>query len=124
VFTAVDGLVEYHLGGTVDDHLPLAPSKLMFDVVRDWAKDRGHAVLNLGGGIGASPGPLLHFKAGFSNARAEFHTCRVLVDLERYATLGRARLHADAAQDAASQAAPTSFFPAYRASADVTVGSR
>ena len=111
VFTTVDGLVEYHLGGTVDEYLPLAPSKLMFEHVRDWAKDRGDTILNLGGGIGASPGPLLHFKAGFSSARAEFHTCRVTIDAKRSAALERARLQSRAL----IEDAPNDFFPPYRA---------
>jgi hypothetical protein len=110
LFTTVDGVVEYHLGATVDTFRSLAPSKLMFDAVRWWAKDRGESLLNLGGGVGAGGGPLLHFKAGFSPLRADFHSCRVTIDEGRYAMLLRSRRET-AGYDAA---AASGYFPEYR----------
>jgi hypothetical protein len=107
LFTAVDGIVEYHLGGTSDAHLAQAPSKLMFHAVRLWAKEAGHELLNLGGGLGSSTGPLYNFKAGFARSVADFCTLRVVFDEERYARLSRAAgVEAGAGGD---------YFPGYRA---------
>jgi len=106
----VDGVVEYHLGGTADAYLTAAPSKLMFDFVRSWAKFEGADILNLGGGVGSGSGPLLHFKAGFSRSRADYHTCRVTIDETRYAALVEARRAALAPNVTVSR----DFFPEYR----------
>ena len=106
LFTAVDGIVEYHLGGTSDEHVALAPSKLMFHAVREWARASGHAVVNLGGGLGGLPGPLLNFKAGFARSSADFCTLRVVLDPGRYEALCAA-----AGADGADE---SDFFPRYR----------
>ena len=71
VFTVADGIVQYHLGGTKDDFLPLSPMKFVFDTVRRWATEQRLRVLHLGGGFGARDDSLFHFKAGFSNRRHE-----------------------------------------------------
>jgi hypothetical protein len=80
LFSEMDGVVEYHLGGTADAFLQDGPSKLLFHAVRRWAKTRGNRVLHLGGGVGGAPDSLFHFKAGFSSWRLPFHTWRVVVD--------------------------------------------
>jgi hypothetical protein len=106
LFTAVDGIVEYHLGGTCDEYVALAPSKLMFHAVREWARASGHALLNLGGGLGGVPGPLLSFKAGFARSSADFCTLRLVLDPERYDALNAA-----AGAEAGDE---LGFFPRYR----------
>lgn len=87
LFTVVDELVQYHLGGTAERYLERAPSKLMFNAVRDWAQDAGCRLFHLGGGVGGRDDSLFRFKAGFSAGTAEFHTCRLVVQHERYAWL-------------------------------------
>jgi hypothetical protein len=109
LFMLADGIAEYHLGGTADDHFARAPSKLMFDFVRRWAKQIGASVLNLGGGVGGSAGPLHQFKTGFSQAQADFHTVRIVFDHEAYQRLVAASREIRSVEDA-----PDSFFPAYR----------
>ncbi len=109
LFTLVDGIAEYHLGGTAEDYLSLAPSKLMFDVARRWAKGLGASVLNLGGGVGASSGPLHQFKTGFSPSQADFHTVRVVFDEAQYQRLTDAHR-----ERYGLDAGPDDFFPAYR----------
>lgn len=105
VFFETAGIVEYHLGGTSGDFLSVAPSKLMFDVVRSWARDRGNRMLHLGGGHGGREDSLFHFKAGFSSSRARFYTVRMVLDETRHAEL----LQRCDAKSAGG------FFPAYRA---------
>jgi hypothetical protein len=109
LFLLVDGIAEYHLGGTADAHFPKAPSKLMFDFMRQWAKDRGASYLNLGGGIGGSADSLFWFKSGFSHSQADFHTVRIVFDDERYNQLTATSRALRPADDASDQ-----FFPAYR----------
>jgi len=115
LFMRTSSIVEYHLGGTDEAHFHLAPSKLMLDFARRWAKERGASVLNLGGGFGGTVGSLQHFKTGFSKTEADFHTVRMVFDEQRYAQLSRARpavvSDAGAVDD---NDGPDDFFPAYR----------
>lgn len=104
IFFVTGGMVHYHLGGTAEAHLRHAPSKLMFHHVSRWAQERGERALHLGGGLGAMEDSLFNFKAGFSPLRAGFHTCRVVVDPERYASL--------VGPQEASEL--SGYFPAYR----------
>lgn len=84
VFTVTNGIIEYHLGGTAERFLGVAPSKLMFYDVRNWGKEEGHRVLHLGGGLGGEADSLFKFKAGFSNNYADFFTFRMVLDQENY----------------------------------------
>jgi hypothetical protein len=107
VFTA--DVADYHLGGTADEYLPYAPSKLMFDFARRWAKARGASMLNLGGGMGGSSGSLHHFKKGFSRAAADRFTARFVFNEECYS-----RFTAMARNRGLVDESPDAFFPAYR----------
>jgi hypothetical protein len=110
LFTEMDGIVEYHLGGTADDFRRDAPSKLLFHAVRCWAKARGDRVLHLGGGVGGGTDSLFHFKAGFSSWRLPFHTWRVVVDPPAFEGLvTRWRNLSGLAPEGS-----TGFFPSYR----------
>jgi hypothetical protein len=110
LFTETDGIVEYHLGGSAEPYLRHAASKLMFYTIRQWAHASGYRTLNLGGGVGGQPGPLLNFKAGFSRSRAPYYTLRVVFDAARYAHL--TRLWRERAECPAPPIA--GFFPDYR----------
>lgn len=90
LFTAINGIVQTYLSGTFDKYLSLAPSKLEIDVVRRWAKENGHHVFHLGGGVGSRLDSLFKFKSGFSNLRADFYTYRMILDMEKYKNLVRA----------------------------------
>jgi len=84
VFTVINGIIEYHLGGTAEHFLGVAPSKLMFSDVRNWGKEAGYRVLHLGGGLGGEADSLFQFKAGFSQNYADFCTCRMVLDQAKY----------------------------------------
>ncbi len=87
VFTVTNGIIEYHLGGTAEPFLGVAPSKLMFSDVRTWGKEGGHRILHLGGGLGGETDSLFKFKAGFSQDHSSFHTFRMVLDQEKYGRL-------------------------------------
>jgi hypothetical protein len=108
LFIVTDGIVEYHLGGTAGRYLPLAPSKLVLDFVWRWAEEQRLGVLHLGGGVGAVEDSLFEFKAGFSPARGEFYTYRVVLDEAKYAALR------EAAESLRGAPAAGDFFPQYR----------
>ena len=107
VFSEIEGMVQFHLSGTRSDHRRTSPSRLMLDCMRRVMKGRGARRFHLGGGVGAAEDSLYEFKRGFSHARAEFHTWRLLGDPVAY----------DAACQAAMRAGATGhegFFPPYR----------
>lgn len=112
LFTECNGIVQYHLGGTKTSFLKQAPSKLMFDYVRFWAKERGNQVFHLGGGVGSAKDSLYHFKAGFSKQRHNFQTFRLIVDTKQYLNL--VKLRAKYLNTEAEKLLETDFFPAYR----------
>jgi lipid II:glycine glycyltransferase (peptidoglycan interpeptide bridge formation enzyme) len=104
--------VQYHLGGTKNEFLKQAPSKLMFDYVRFWAKERGNKFLHLGGGVGSAKDSLYNFKAGFSKQRHLFLTLRLITDQQKYDSL--VELRAKTLKTAAKNLVDSNFFPAYR----------
>ena len=111
LFVSTDGTLQYHLGGTADDYLPLAPSKLMFHAMCHWGQQTSHKLLHLGGGVGGADDSLLQFKSGFSTAQSAFYTYRIIVDEDKHDTLLRG-----APQKKADLLHPwrNEFFPAYR----------
>src|SRR5204863_2673190 len=78
LFTECCGIVQYHLSGADERFLRLAPTKLLLDDVRYWAKERGNRLFHLGGGLGAASDSLFDFKAGFSRHRGTFCTSRIV----------------------------------------------
>jgi hypothetical protein len=83
-------IVQLHLAGVATAHVACEPMKLLIHGTRAWAKDHHQRWLHLGGGRGATPDGLLHFKAGFSPSRWPFHTLRVVISPARYAALAAA----------------------------------
>lgn len=112
LFTEACGIVQYHLGGTKSAFLKQAPSKLMFDYVRTWAKERNNEFLHLGGGVGSAKDSLYHFKAGFSKQRHTFSTMRLVVDQKNYHSLVQRR--AEELDISDEELLKSDFFPAYR----------
>ena len=105
----IDGLVQFHLAATASPYLCKAPSKLMFDAVRQWAQKQGGDFLHLGGGVGGRNDSLFRFKAGFSDGRADFYTFRMIFDRDRYDQLVRQWRESGATAEEEDD-----FFPLYR----------
>ena len=115
LFTEVDGIVQYHLGGTDGDFVKLSPIKGIFSITAHWARTRGNRIMHLGGGLGGSEDALFTFKAGFSPDRHMFQTARIVVDQAAY---DRSNV-LWAQQHGQPVAAADRFFPPYRAPAPV-----
>lgn len=113
LFTECNGIVQYHLGGTKNRYLKEAPSKLMFDYVRYWAKERGNSFVHLGGGLGGSKDDnLFRFKSGFSKQRHTFLTMRLVTEEKKYLAL--TDLQAKLLSISSDKLINSKFFPAYR----------
>ncbi|MCI0455733.1 MAG: GNAT family N-acetyltransferase, partial [Gemmataceae bacterium] len=114
LFLACAGILQYHLSGTYNQYLALAPMKLLLDEVRGWATEQGFRMLHLGGGSTDAPeDSLLHFKAGFSDRRHAFHTWRWVVQEEAYQQL--CALKRGWNEQNGQRYAVANFFPEYRA---------
>ncbi len=112
IFFEYSGIIQYHLGGTKENFLKQAPSKLMFDFVRFWAKQRGNKIFYLGGGVGASKDSLYNFKAGFSKSRNTFQSLRLIIDCDKYLRL--VNIRAKFLNIQPEELLKSDFFPAYR----------
>jgi carbamoyl-phosphate synthase large subunit len=113
LFVACQGIVQYHLGGTADDALKLAPMKLLIDEVRHWANAEGLRVFHLGGGATPrSDDTLLHFKMGFSDCTEEFAVWKRVLFPEVYERLCDLKRRFD--ERKALRPAAEDFFPKYR----------
>ena len=112
LFTICDGIVQYHLGGTSDESLKLAPMPLLIDGARLWANEQGARTFHLGGGVGSKMDSLFHFKAGFSDRRHTFPTWRWVIEPDAYRALCDRSARRNFEMGA--QWTSTDFFPQYR----------
>ena len=112
IFVETAGLVHYHLSAVANEYRHLGPNKLIITFVRTWAQEQSNKVLHLGGGVGGAYDSLFHFKAGFSKARADFYSYRLIVDQQKYKSLCRL----PETQVGLADLGPPPFFPAYRQS--------
>jgi Acetyltransferase (GNAT) domain len=109
--TEVCGTIQYHLGGTLTEYLPQAPTTMMLDYIIEWGRSRNDRYLNLGGGLGGSQDSLYHFKAGFSDLSKPFMTVKSIVNNEIYDHL--TCLKSESSGMALVEIQRTTFFPAY-----------
>ena len=113
LFVTCHGIIQYHLGGTLNDALKLAPMKLLVDDVRLWGNQQGHRAFHLGGGTTADPADsLLHYKLGFSDTTHEFATWRWTLLQDVHDRLCEAKRQWNESHQL--RIADASFFPAYR----------
>jgi hypothetical protein len=113
IFFETNGIIQYHLGGTLDEFLSQSPFHMIIHHGALWAKRRGNQWLHLGGGVGSANDSLLRFKSGFSPLRQRFQVARLITDEPEYLRLVALRA---AALDSGPEALlATSYFPAYRA---------
>jgi hypothetical protein len=112
LFVVCNGIVQYHLGGTLNEFIRFAPMKLLLETVRLWALEQNLRVFHIGGGLGGHQDSLFHFKAGFSDRRHAFVTWRWVLFPEVYE-------QANATKQAWNkrhglEAGAIDYFPAYR----------
>jgi hypothetical protein len=111
LFSSVNGIIQYHLGGSDSEHLALAPTKLMFDRVRHWGSETGHRYLHLGGGVGGQKDGLYRFKSQFSNQDFPFFVWKWIVEPDTYSRLVAVATGSETTEPISYEG----YFPAYRA---------
>jgi hypothetical protein len=111
LFTEFEGIVQVHLVATNEALLSLSPFKVLVDDARRWSRERGAAVLHLGGGRGGRKDGLYAFKTRFSSRRHKFCTGRWILDQAAYGDLLKVRLSGVSGGGVLD----ANYFPAYRA---------
>ncbi|PYE36715.1 GNAT family N-acetyltransferase [Psychrobacter fozii] len=81
------GIMQFHLGGTLNAYTHLQPSKLITHVARNWGRENNYSLLHLGGGLGSNLDSLYEYKKGFSSQELLFKTYRLVVNSSKYAAL-------------------------------------
>ena len=81
------GIMQFHLGGTLNAYTHLQPSKLITHVARDWGRTNHYKLLHLGGGVGSNLDSLYEYKKGFSSQELLFKTYRLVVNPAKYTAL-------------------------------------
>lgn len=81
------GIMQFHLGGTLNYYKNLQPSKLITHVARDWGRQNNYKILHLGGGVGAKLDSLYEYKKGFSSQELLFKTYRLITNAKEYSKL-------------------------------------
>lgn len=104
MFVKTNNIVQYHLSGSKEAYLDLAPVKLLIDEMRIQATNEGgYDHFNLGGGYGSQNDSLLRFKLSFSKQMNDFCVWKHIVDQDVYDELASSK--ASKHQD---------YFPQYR----------
>lgn len=89
IFSFTNGISQYHLGGTAGEFYRFAPTKLMFNFVREYANSIGCHSLHLGGGLGGGEDNLFNFKLGFSDDVKSFYVCKKILNENVYRELSK-----------------------------------
>ena len=103
MFVTTNGIVQFHLSGTLNEYLKSRPAKLFLDEMRIKATESHCHFFNLGGGVGGREDSLFEFKSAFSEDIRDFKVWKLVVDQHKYDYLSSEVTEAE--QD---------FFPAYR----------
>ena len=87
MFIKTNNIVQYHISGSKEKYLDIAPIKLLIDEMRIRATQEGYKYFNLGGGYGGHNDSLLRFKLSFSKKLVDFHVWQYVVNQELYENL-------------------------------------
>ena len=112
-----NGMMHYHLSGTVSEYRKLAPTNLLLYEAALWGAKQGFTLFHLGGGVGSGEDNLYKFKAAFNrNSDYQFSIGQEVFNLGMYNQLldWRKEKEPDFICD-------ESYFPAYRQSVDPNV---
>jgi len=84
LFSLCGCIVQYHLAGTREEYLQMAPMKLLLDYVRQWGIQQGAHTFHLGGGVGGENDSLFSFKRGFTDREHKFSVWKHIVSPDVY----------------------------------------
>ena len=103
MFIKTNNIVQYHISGCEEEHLDIAPIKLLIDEMRILGTQEGYRYFNLGGGYGAQNDSLLRFKMSFSKQLVGFSVWKYIVNHDLYDELTNPR-----------ETVQLDYFPQYR----------
>ena len=111
IILAANGMMDYHLSGSIREYSSLAPTNLLLYRAALWGNANGYKTLYLGGGVGSGEDSLFRFKRAFYRGELNrFHIGKKVFDRERYDELCKiagAESHSD-------NLIESGFFPEYR----------
>lgn len=100
-----NGMLNYHLSGSIKEFQNLAPTNLLLWKVVEWGCDNGGKTFHLGGGVGCKEDSLFHFKRAFNREElCEYRIGKRIFIQDEYDALV-----------SLSGVTSESFFPQYRA---------
>ena len=107
IILAANGMMDYHLSGSIQEYSSLAPTNLLLYKAALWGCANGYKTLYLGGGVGSGEDSLFKFKRSFYKGDLNrFHIGKKIFDQEGYDTLTKLRI---------DKVSDEKFFPVYRA---------
>lgn len=107
IILAANGMMDYHLSGSIREYSSLAPTNLLLYKAALWGCANGYRTLYLGGGIGSREDSLFKFKRSFFKGDLNrFHIGKKIFMKEGYTAL--MNLRTDKISD-------EKYFPLYRA---------
>lgn len=124
LFTIYNGIMQYHLGATVDDAVVASPSKLMMEAAIREGISRNANVFHFGGGLGAvNQDGVYRFKQGFARDRHNFACLQFIHNTENYRRLlsGSDKLRHNSHlifEPQSGYKSNNNFFPKYRQAND------
>ncbi len=101
LFTICNGIMQYHLGVTVDNYMRYSPLKHIIDMAREIGNSKNLSVLHLGGGFGGINDNLYIFKSRMASKTYQFKVWKWIVNENIYKELSINK-------------PLSSFFPLYR----------
>ena len=105
IMLATNGLMNYHLSGSLREFSSLAPTNLLLYEAALWGCENGYKTLYLGGGVGSGEDSLFKFKRAFYKGNLNrFFIGKKIYNQRKYDELLNMREPID-----------SSFFPKYRA---------
>ena len=101
-----NGMLNYHLSGSVREFSRLAPTNLLLCEVAKWGSENGYKTFYLGGGVGSEEDSLFKFKKAFykGDDLNRFYIGKCIFNQEKYNQLVKMR----------GEITKTGFFPLYR----------
>lgn len=104
-----NGMMNYHLSGSLREYSSLAPTNLLLYKAALWGCANGCRTLYLGGGVGSGEDSLFRFKKAFYRGELNhFYIGKKIYDQEKYDQLLRIRLEDN------PTIMESKFFPQYR----------
>lgn len=105
-----NGLMHYHLSGTMSDYRKYAPTNLLLYEAALWGCKKGFRLFHLGGGVGSDEDNLYKFKSAFNrNSDFQFSIGQEVFNIGMYNQLVDWRKECEPNFDSNS-----SYFPVYR----------